>query len=178
VNRFRPAKERKQVLQRVADGQVQVIVVTHQLLSKDVEFHDLGLLVIDEEQRFGVTHKEKIRKLKNSIDTIAMSATPIPRTLNLSLVGIRDLSLINTAPVDRVPSRTLICKFEKSTIRKAIMSEINRGGQIYFIHNRIHSIYALAEELKALVPEARIKIGHGQQPEDELEKTMLAFFNH
>lgn len=178
LNRFVSASESRETIKEVKSGAVDIIVGTHRLLSKDVEFKNLGLLIIDEEQRFGVTHKEKIRKLKNSIDTLALSATPIPRTLNLSLVGIRDLTLINTAPVDRIPSRTLICKFEKSTIRKAILSEINRGGQVYFIHNRIQSIYGLADELKELVPEARIKVGHGQQPEDELERTMLAFFNH
>jgi transcription-repair coupling factor (superfamily II helicase) len=178
LNRFVTSAEVKKTVAEIKSGDVDIVVGTHRLLSKDVEFKNLGLLIVDEEQRFGVAHKEKIRKLKSSVDTLAMSATPIPRTLNLSLVGIRDLSLINTAPVDRLPTRTLICKFEKQTIRKAILSEIARGGQIYFIHNRIQSIYSLADELKDLVPEARIKIGHGQQDEHELEKTMMAFFNH
>lgn len=178
VNRFVSNAEAKKILQNVKDGKVDILIGTHRLLSKDVVFKDLGLLVIDEEQKFGVTHKEKIKKLKACVDTIAMSATPIPRTLNMSLVGIRDLSLINSAPVDRLPTRTFICKFEETTIRKAIESEIARGGQIYFIHNRVQSIYGVADELRQIVPNARIKVGHGQMEEHQLEETMLAFFNH
>src|SRR6185312_7557999 len=147
-----------------------IVIGTHRLLSKDVVFKDLGLLIVDEEQKFGVAHKEKIRKLKNAVDTLAMSATPIPRTLNMSLVGIRDLSIINSAPVDRLPTRTFICKFDEDTIRKSITSEISRGGQVYFIHNRVQSIYGLADEIRKIVPEARIRVGHGQMDEHELEK--------
>lgn len=178
LNRFVSAAEAKKVLKEVALGQVDILIGTHRLLSKDVAFKDLGLLIVDEEQKFGVAHKERIRKLKSSVDTIAMSATPIPRTLNMSLMGVRDLSIINSAPVDRLPTRTFICKFDEETIRKAILSEMARGGQVYFIHNRVQSIYALADELKKIVPEARMRVGHGQMDEHELEETMLAFFQH
>lgn len=178
LNRFVSNTDVKKTLKELSDGKVDIIIGTHRMLSKDVNFLDLGLLIIDEEQKFGVTHKEKIRKLKSSVDTISMSATPIPRTLNMSLVGIRDLSLINTAPVDRLPTRTFITKWDDDVIRKAILSEISRGGQVYFLHNRVQSIYGIADELKKIVPEARIKIGHGQMNEDELEKTMVQFFNH
>lgn len=178
LNRFVTAAETKKTLQDLKDGKVDIIVGTHKLLGSGVQFKDLGLLIIDEEQKFGVIHKEKIKKLKTSVDTLTLSATPIPRTLNMSLVGIRDLSLINTAPVDRLPTRTFVTKFDAETIRKAITSEISRGGQVYFIHNRIESIYGLADEIRSIVPEARIRIAHGQMEEHELEKAMLAFFNH
>lgn len=178
LNRFVSNADAKKTLQELKEGKVDIIIGTHRLLSKDVVFKDLGLLVIDEEQKFGVAHKEKLRKLKTSVDTLAMSATPIPRTLNMSLIGVRDLSLINTAPVDRLPTRTFITKWDENTIRKSVMSEIARGGQVYFIHNRIQSIYGLADELRRILPEARMKIGHGQMDEDELEKTMIEFFHH
>ncbi|PIS11388.1 MAG: transcription-repair coupling factor, partial [Bdellovibrio sp. CG10_big_fil_rev_8_21_14_0_10_47_8] len=178
LNRFVSPADVKKTLKELREGKVDIIIGTHRLLSKDVEFKNLGLLVVDEEQKFGVVHKERIRKLKTSVDTLAMSATPIPRTLNMSLMGIRDLSLINSAPVDRLPVRTFVCKFDPETIRKAIESEIARGGQVYFIHNRIQSIYALADEIRQIVPKARIRVGHGQLDEEELEKTMVAFFNH
>jgi transcription-repair coupling factor (superfamily II helicase) len=178
LNRFVEPADAKKTLQELKEGKVHVIIGTHRVLSKDVVFQNLGLLVIDEEQKFGVAHKERIRKLKTEVDTLAMSATPIPRTLNMSLAGIRDLSLINTAPVDRLPTRTFISKWDPETIRKAITSEIKRGGQVYFIHNRVQSIYSLADELRTIVPDARIKVGHGQMDEVELEKTMVQFFNH
>lgn len=178
LNRFVSSSEVKKTLQDLRSGAVHILIGTHRVLSKDVEFKDLGLLIVDEEQRFGVAHKERIRKIKMNVDTLAMSATPIPRTLNMSLVGIRDLSLINTAPVDRLPTRTFVCKFDPSTIRKAIKAEMDRGGQVYFIHNRIQSIYGLADELRQIIPEARMKIGHGQMDEEELEKTMVSFFHH
>jgi len=178
LNRFVSTADAKKTLAELKEGKVDIVIGTHRLLSKDVVFKDLGLLIVDEEQKFGVAHKEKIRKLKNAVDTLAMSATPIPRTLNMSLVGIRDLSIINSAPVDRLPTRTFICKFDEDTIRKSITSEISRGGQVYFIHNRVQSIYGLADEIRKIVPEARIRVGHGQMDEHELEKTMLAFFNH
>jgi transcription-repair coupling factor (superfamily II helicase) len=178
LNRFVSTADSKKILQEVKEGKVDILIGTHRLLSNDVVFKDLGLMVVDEEQKFGVAHKERLRKMKASVDTIAMSATPIPRTLNMSLVGIRDLSLINTAPVDRLPTRTFITKWDEETIRKSITSEISRGGQIYFIHNRVQSIYGLADEIRALVPEARLMIGHGQMEEHDLEKTMIAFFNH
>lgn len=178
LNRFVPNAEIKSTLRDLKEGRVDIVIGTHRLLSQDVQFKDLGLLIIDEEQRFGVKHKEKLRKLKASLDTLAMSATPIPRTLNMSLVGIRDLSLINTAPVDRLATRTFVTKFDGDSIRKAIMSEVSRGGQVYFIHNRVQSIYHLADKLKEIVPEVRFKVAHGQMEEGELEAAMIAFFNH
>lgn len=178
LNRFVTTTEAKKILKEATEGKVDILIGTHRLLSKDVGFKDLGLLIIDEEQKFGVTHKEKIKKMRTSVDTITLSATPIPRTLNMSLVGARDLSLINTAPVDRLPTRTFVCKFDEETIRKAIEAEIARGGQVYFIHNRVQSIYGIADEVRAIVPKARIRVAHGQMEEHELEKTMLEFFHH
>jgi transcription-repair coupling factor (superfamily II helicase) len=178
LNRFVPPAEQKKTIAETKDGRVDILIGTHRVFSKDVEFKDLGLLVIDEEQRFGVGHKEKIRRMKVGVDTLTLSATPIPRTLNMSLVGIRDLSLINTAPVDRLPTRTFVCKYDEETIRRGITSEIQRGGQVFYLHNRVQSIYGVADELRKLVPEARIKIGHGQMDEHELEATMISFFNH
>ncbi|WP_413292131.1 transcription-repair coupling factor [Bdellovibrio sp. HCB185ZH] len=178
LNRFVTPAESKKTVQDIKDGKVDIIVGTHKLLGSSIGFKDLGLLIIDEEQKFGVTHKEKIKKIKTSVDTLTLSATPIPRTLNMALVGIRDLSLINTAPVDRLPTRTFVTKFDEETVRKAITAEISRGGQVYFIHNRIESIYGLADEIRSIVPEARIKVAHGQMEEHELEKAMLSFFHH
>lgn len=177
LNRFVPRSDIKNTLSGLKDGSVDIVIGTHRLLSKDVEFKNLGLLIIDEEQKFGVKHKEKIRKIKASVDTLTMSATPIPRTLNMSLMGMRDLSLINTAPVDRLPTRTFICKFDKETIRKAVQSEVQRGGQVFFLHNRVQSIDNLASELRELLPEVRFAVGHGQMDEEQLEKTMVSFFN-
>ncbi len=178
LNRFVTPAEAKKTIQDLKDGKVDLVVGTHKLLGSTLGYKDLGLLIIDEEQKFGVTHKEKIKKIKTSVDTLTLSATPIPRTLNMALVGIRDLSLINTAPVDRLPTRTFVTKFDEETIRKAITAEISRGGQVYFIHNRIESIYGLVDEIRQIVPEARIRVAHGQMEEHELEKAMLAFFHH
>ena len=178
LNRFVSPREIKKTLADLKEGKVDIVIGTHRLLSADVQFKDLGLLIIDEEQKFGVKHKERLRKMKVGVDTLAMSATPIPRSLNMSLVGIRDLSLITTAPSDRLPTRTFVCRFEEETIRKAILSEVQRGGQVYFIHNRVQSIYGLEDELKKLLPEVRIAVGHGQMPEDQLEEVMIKFFNH
>ncbi|MCB0364248.1 MAG: transcription-repair coupling factor [Bdellovibrionaceae bacterium] len=178
LNRFVPAKEIKQTLREMEEGKVDIVIGTHRLLSKDIKFKNLGLLIVDEEQKFGVKHKETLRKMKASVDTLALSATPIPRTLHMSLVGIRDLSLLNTPPLDRLPTRTFVCKFDKETIRKAVMAEIGRGGQVFFIHNRVQSIYALADELRVLLPDVRMAVAHGQMEEDQLEKTMIQFFNH
>ena len=178
LNRFVPPQQARQTLQELKEGRVDILIGTHRLLSKDVAFKDLGLLVIDEEQRFGVGHKERIRKMRVGVDTLTLSATPIPRTLNMSLVGIRDLSLINTPPVDRLPTRTFVCKHDDETIRRGILNEIQRGGQVFYLHNRVQSIYGVADELRKLVPEARIRVGHGQMQEHELEETMMAFFNH
>ncbi|RYZ89190.1 MAG: transcription-repair coupling factor, partial [Proteobacteria bacterium] len=178
LNRFVTAAEAKKTLKGFAEGKFDILIGTHRILSKDVAFKDLGLLIIDEEQKFGVTHKEKIKKMRNSVDSLTLSATPIPRTLNMSLMGARDLSLINTAPVDRLPTRTFVAKFDEETIRKAITAEIARGGQIYFIHNRVQSIHGIADEVRAIVPQARIRVAHGQMNEHDLEKTMLEFFHH
>ena len=178
MNRFIDAKHQKKTLVDLRSGAVQVLIGTHRLFSKDIVFSDLGLLIVDEEQKFGVAHKEKIRRLRVGVDTIAMSATPIPRTLNMSLMGIRDLSLISTPPVDRLPSRTFVIPWNGETIQKAVQSEIKRGGQVFFIHNRVHSIHAVADELRKLLPDIRMKVAHGQMPEVELEKTILEFFHH
>lgn len=178
LNRFVSNVDVKKTLAELKAGKVDIIIGTHRLLSKDVEFQNLGLMIVDEEQKFGVAHKEKIKRMRTSVDTLTLSATPIPRTLNMSLMGVRDLSIINSAPVDRLPTRTFICKFDEETIRKAIESEINRGGQVYFIHNRVQSIYGVADEIRRIAPQARVRVGHGQLDEAELEKTMVAFFNH
>ena len=178
LNRFVTPAEQKKTLAELKVGKVDILIGTHRLLSKDVVFKDLGLLVVDEEQKFGVVHKEKVKKFKTEVDTLTLSATPIPRTLNMSFSGMRDLSIINTAPVDRLPTRTFISKFDTELIRKGIQSEIARGGQVYFIHNRIQGIYALSDELRQIAPDARIRVAHGQMNEEELESAMLAFFHH
>ncbi len=178
LNRFVSPADQKKTLAELKDGKVDILIGTHRLLSKDVVFKDLGLLIIDEEQKFGVTHKEKIKKFKTEVDTLTLSATPIPRTLNMSFTGMRDLSIINTAPVDRLPTRTFISKFDTELIRKGIHSEIARGGQVYFIHNRVQSIYGIADELRQILPDARMKVAHGQMNEEDLEQAMLSFFNH
>ncbi len=178
LNRFVSNTEAKKTLEELKAGKIDIIVGTHKLLSSGVEFKNLGLLIVDEEQKFGVSHKERIKKIKVGVDALTLSATPIPRTLNMALVGIRDLSLINSAPVDRLPTRTFVTKFDDETVRKAIAAEISRGGQIYFIHNRIESIYGLADEIRTIIPDARIRVAHGQMEEHELERTMLAFFHH
>jgi transcription-repair coupling factor (superfamily II helicase) len=178
LNRFVPTAEARVTTQELKDGKVDIVIGTHRLLSKDVQFKDLGLMIIDEEQRFGVTHKEKIKRFKTNVDTLTLSATPIPRTLNMSLVGMRDLSIINTPPVDRLPTRTFVTKFDSETIGKAIRSEIQRGGQVFFLHNRVQSIQSVVDDIRQIVPEARIRFGHGQMDEHELEKVMVSFFTH
>jgi len=179
LNRLVSSSEAKTILRNLKDGHISIIVGTHRLLSKDVEFQNLGLLIIDEEQKFGVTHKERLKKIKSQVDTLTLSATPIPRTLNLSLIGVRDLSLINTPPTDRLATRTFVTKWNDDLIRKAVSNEIARGGQIYFIHNRIQSIYELQSNLRRILPDTvRMRVAHGQLPEDELEQTMISFFKH
>jgi transcription-repair coupling factor (superfamily II helicase) len=175
VSRFRSAGEQKEALAGLAAGKVDIIVGTHRLLSKDVAFHDLGLLVVDEEQRFGVGHKEKIKQLRKKVDVLTMSATPIPRTLNMSLVGIRDMSIIETPPKDRLSIQTNVVKFDQDVIRLAIHTELARGGQVYFVHNRVESIFSIGALIQRLVPEARVVVGHGQMGEDTLERAMLDF---
>ncbi|HWK08903.1 MAG TPA: transcription-repair coupling factor, partial [Vicinamibacterales bacterium] len=178
VSRFRTKAEQKATLEDLEAGKVEIIVGTHRLLSKDVKFRDLGLLIVDEEQRFGVAHKEKIKQIKKRVDVLTMTATPIPRTLNMSLAGIRDMSIIETPPKDRLSIQTNVVKFDQEVMRRAIGNEMERGGQIYFVHNRVESIYSMADLLHRLVPQARIGVGHGQMGEDELEKVMLAFMAH
>ncbi|MDQ3172055.1 MAG: transcription-repair coupling factor [Acidobacteriota bacterium] len=175
VSRFRSKAEQKATLAALADGKVDIIVGTHRLLSKDVIFRDLGLLVVDEEQRFGVTHKEKIKQMRKRVDVLTMTATPIPRTLNMSLVGIRDMSVIETPPRDRMAIQTQVVKFDQPVIARAIRNELERGGQIYFVHNRVESIFSIAALITRLVPEARVVVGHGQMADDDLEKVMLDF---
>jgi transcription-repair coupling factor (superfamily II helicase) len=175
VSRFRTKPEQQQILADLAAGKVDVIVGTHRLLSKDVQFRDLGLLVVDEEQRFGVSHKERIKQLRKKVDVLTMSATPIPRTLNMSLVGIRDMSIIETPPKDRLSIQTNVLKFDQQVICRAIRNELARGGQVYFVHNRVESIFSIGSLIQRLVPEARVVVGHGQMNEDALERAMLDF---
>ena len=175
LSRFRTAREQKKVIEDLETGKVDVIIGTHRLLSKDVKFHDLGLLVVDEEQRFGVTHKERLKELRKDVDVLTMSATPIPRTLHMSLAGLRDMSLIETPPKDRLAIHTTVAPFREDLIQRAIEQELARNGQVFFVHNRVESIYSLAALVKKLVPKARIVVGHGQMKESELEKVMLKF---
>jgi transcription-repair coupling factor (superfamily II helicase) len=175
VSRFRSKAEQKAAVADLAAGKVDIIVGTHRLLSQDVQFRDLGLLVVDEEQRFGVAHKEKIKQLKKKVDVLTMSATPIPRTLNMSLVGIRDMSIIETPPKDRLSIQTNVVKFDPQVIGRAIRSELARSGQVYFVHNRVESIFSIGSLIQRLVPEARVVVGHGQMEEDTLERAMLDF---
>jgi transcription-repair coupling factor (superfamily II helicase) len=178
ISRFRSAKEQKAILEKAAAGKVDILIGTHRVLSKDLKFQDLGLLVVDEEQRFGVRHKERLKQIRAQIDVLAMSATPIPRTLHMSLIGLRDMSVIETPPKDRMAIQTIVAKFDEKLVRTAIEMELERGGQTYFVHNRVETIYELASKIRELVPQARVVIGHGQLPESELERVMLAFMNH
>jgi transcription-repair coupling factor (superfamily II helicase) len=175
VSRFKTQTEQKRVLDRVAKGEIDVIVGTHRLVSDDVKFKDIGLVIIDEEQRFGVEHKEKLKRLRAMVDVLTLTATPIPRTLHLALLGIRDISNLETPPPERLPVETRITRFDKALVRQAILREMNRDGQIFFVHNRVMDIYGVASELQSVVPEARIVVAHGQQPADELEEAMTKF---
>jgi transcription-repair coupling factor (superfamily II helicase) len=175
LSRFRSVAEQKRIVQAVAAGKVDVVIGTHRLLSQDVKFKELGLVIIDEEQRFGVEHKERLKKLRDSVHVLTLTATPIPRTLHLSLLGIRAISNLETPPRDRIAVETRIVRYDAQLIRHAILRELNREGQIYFVHNRVHNIQAVAHELEKIVPEARICIGHGQMAEGELEEAMLKF---
>ena len=178
ISRFRTAKEQKIIVERVETGNIDILIGTHRLLSKDIKFQDLGLLVVDEEQRFGVRHKERLKQMRKEIDVLAMSATPIPRTLHMSLVGLRDMSVIETPPKDRMAIQTVVAKFDEKIIRSAVEVELERGGQVYFVHNRVESIYEIAARIQELVPAARVAVGHGQMSERELERVMLAFMHH
>ncbi len=178
ISRFRTPKEQKDIIDRVATGRVDILIGTHRLLSKDIKFQDLGLLIVDEEQRFGVRHKERLKQLRKQIDVLAMSATPIPRTLHMSLVGLRDMSIIETPPKDRMAIQTVVARFDEKIVRSAIEVELERGGQVFFVHNRVESIYEIAARIQELVPAARVAVAHGQMGESELEKVMLAFMRH
>jgi transcription-repair coupling factor (superfamily II helicase) len=178
ISRFRSAKQQKEILQKLEAGKIDILIGTHRLLSKDIKFTDLGLLVVDEEQRFGVRHKERIKQMRKQVDVLTMSATPIPRTLHMSLVGLRDMSVIETPPKDRIAIQTLVANWDDKLIQSAIEQELDRGGQAYFVHNRVDTIWEIAAKLQELVPRARISVGHGQMSEGELEKVMLKFMHH
>jgi transcription-repair coupling factor (superfamily II helicase) len=175
ISRFRSPAEQKRIVERLAQGGIDVIIGTHRLVSADVQFKDLGLVIIDEEQRFGVEHKERLKKLRQMVDVLTMTATPIPRTLHLALLGIRDISNLETPPPDRLAIETRIARFDPQLIRHAILRELNREGQVYFVHNRVYNIGEMAERIRSIVPEARTGIGHGQMAEHELEQAMLRF---
>ena len=177
LSRFRTPKQTKQTLSDLKTGVLDVVIGTHRLLSKDVVFKRLGLLIVDEEHRFGVKHKERVKELKTSVDSLAMTATPIPRTLQLSLMGARDMSMLKTPPKERLPIETIVMDFDEKRIREAILREVDRGGQVFFVHNRVESIGIMLSRLQALLPEVRFGLGHGQMNPRELERVMLGFFH-
>jgi len=178
ISRFRSPRQQKGILQKVEAGKVDVLIGTHRILSKDIKFSDLGLLIVDEEQRFGVRHKERLKQMRKQVDVLTMSATPIPRTLHMSLVGLRDMSVIETPPKDRMAIQTVVASWDERLIQSALEQELERGGQVYFVHNRVESIWEIAAKLQELAPKARILVGHGQMNETELEKVMLKFMHH
>jgi len=178
ISRFRSPKQQKEILQRTEAGKVDILIGTHRVLSKDVKFTDLGLLIVDEEQRFGVRHKERLKQMRKEVDVLTMSATPIPRTLHMSLVGLRDMSIIETPPKDRIAIQTVVASWDEKLVRSAIEQELERSGQVYFVHNRVDTIWEIAAKLQELVPRARVIVGHGQMSEGELEKVMLKFMHH
>ncbi len=173
LSRFRSPREQQEILRNVAGGSVDICIGTHRLLQKDVAFGDLGLVIIDEEQKFGVAHKERLKQLRSEVDVLTLSATPIPRTLHMSLVGVRDMSTMETPPEARLPIKTYVAEYDEELVREAILREMDRGGQVFYLHNRVQSIAFAAHRLSELVPEARIAVAHGQMPEDELELAMM-----
>ncbi|MBF6599720.1 MAG: transcription-repair coupling factor [Dehalococcoidia bacterium] len=175
LSRFRSERDQRRVVAAAASGNVDIVIGTHRLLQKDVTFKNLGLVIVDEEQRFGVAHKERLKQMRSEVDVLTLTATPIPRTLNMALTGIRDLSSIETPPEQRLPITTYVTEFDDHLVREAITRELERGGQVYFVHNRVHNIELVARKLRDVVPEADILIGHGQMPEDQLERVMLDF---
>ena len=177
LNRFRPAKEQKEIIKRLGEGTVDVVVGTHRLVSEGVKFKDLGLVIIDEEQRFGVDHKDRLKRLRTSVHILTMTATPIPRTLHGALLGIREISSLETPPLDRHPVETRIIRWDEALVRSAIYREFNRGGQVYFVHNRVFDIQEVAAKVQYLVPEAKVVVGHGQMGEGELEAAMIKFIS-
>jgi transcription-repair coupling factor (superfamily II helicase) len=178
LSRFRSEKEQKKTLEELDAGRVDIVIGTHRLLSRDVKFHDLGLLVVDEEQRFGVAHKERLKEIRKNVAVLTMSATPIPRTLHMSLVGLRDMSLIETPPKDRLAIQTTVAPFSETLVQRVIEEELARDGQVFFVHNRVESIASLATMIQRLVPRARVVVGHGQMREAALEKVMLKFIRN
>ena len=175
--RFRTPAEQKKTLEDLKKGLVDIVIGTHRVLSKDVKFKDLGLLIVDEEQRFGVTHKEKIKQLQKNVDVLTLTATPIPRTMHMSLIGIRDMSVLEEAPQDRQPIQTFVCEYNEEMVREAINRELARGGQVYYVYNRVQSIADMANTIQKLVPDANVGFAHGQMKERELEKIMYGFIN-
>ena len=178
LSRFRTRQEQQQTIDKLKQGTVDIVVATHRLFSKDVDFANLGLVIVDEEQRFGVAHKEKLKQLRNQVDVLTLSATPIPRTLSMALSGLRDMSIIEDPPEGRIPVQTYVQEYDDNVVRDAIMRELEREGQIYFVHNRVESIFHVASHLQKLAPDARITVGHGQMSETELEKVMFDFYHH
>ncbi|MEC0333774.1 transcription-repair coupling factor [Paenibacillus macerans] len=177
LSRFRSRKEQNETIKGLRQGTVDIVIGTHRILSQDLVFKDLGLLIVDEEQRFGVTHKEKLKKLKTNVDVLTLTATPIPRTLHMSMLGVRDLSVIETPPENRFPVQTYVVEYSQALVREAIEREMARGGQIYYLYNRVQGIHEMAAQISALVPDARVGVGHGQMSEQELEKTILDFLD-
>jgi transcription-repair coupling factor (superfamily II helicase) len=177
LSRFRTRREQDAVVKNLAAGAVDIVIGTHRIVQDDIAFKDFGLVVIDEEQRFGVLHKEKFKRLRTMVDVLTLSATPIPRTLYLALTGARDMSTIQTPPHDRLPVETIATQYDERTIRDAIQREMNRGGQVFFLHNRVTTIDTMLAKLKSLVPSARIVVGHGQMHADDLEEVMTKFVN-
>jgi transcription-repair coupling factor (superfamily II helicase) len=177
LSRFRSPAQSKRVLSRLADGHVDIVIGTHKLLQSDIRFRKLGLVIVDEEHRFGVKHKEQLKKLRAEVDMLTMTATPIPRTLNMTLGGLRDMSIIATPPADRLSVRTFVGEWSDQGIREAVLREIRRGGQVYFVHNRVENIEATAETLRKLLPETDIRVAHGQMSERMLEDVMLDFYH-
>jgi len=175
ISRFRSAAEQKKIIAAVEEGKIDILIGTHRLLSKDVHFDNLGLLVVDEEQRFGVAHKERLKEMSRNVDVLTLTATPIPRTLNMSLAGLRDMSVIETPPKDRLAIQTVVAPFSEALLRRGVTEEIERGGQVFLLHNRIESIYSIADLVRKLVPKARVVVAHGQMGEHELERVMLRF---
>ena len=175
LSRFRSPREQDDILLRLAIGEIDIVIGTHRLISSDVQFKELGLVIIDEEQRFGVTHKEHLKKLRTEVDVLTLTATPIPRTLYMALTGVRDISNLNTPPEERLPIVTHVGPYSPKLVRQAILRELERGGQIFFVHNRVNTIDAMKAHLNQLVPEAQVDVGHGQMPEHELADVMHRF---
>src|SRR4029079_13384443 len=178
ISRFKSTREQKEIIRRTSDGQVDILIGTHRLISKDVKFTDLGLVVIDEEQRFGVTHKERLKQMRKTVDVLTMSATPIPRTLHMSMLGLRDISSLTPAPQDRRSVVTEGMAYDANRVKLAILRELQREGQVYFVHNKVADIQEMAARVQQLVPDARILIGHGQMADGEMEDAMLKFIRH